>query len=71
MPKLPSVSGRKVIRSLNRMGFTIVRQRGSHVYMQREDARVTVPLNDPVKKTTLKSILNQAKISLEEFLENL
>jgi predicted RNA binding protein YcfA (HicA-like mRNA interferase family) len=71
VPKLPSVSGRKVIRSLNRMGFTIVRQRGSHVYMQREDARVTVPLNDPVKKTTLKSILNQAKISLEEFLENL
>jgi len=53
------------------MGFIIVRQRGSHVYMQREDATVTVPLNDPVKKTTLKSILNQARISLEEFLENL
>ncbi|MCE8429858.1 MAG: type II toxin-antitoxin system HicA family toxin [Candidatus Methanoperedens sp.] len=71
MPKLPSVSGRKVIRSLNRMGFIIVRQRGSHVYMQREVATVTVPLHEPVKKTTLKSILNQAGISLEEFLENL
>jgi len=34
-------------------------QRRIHVYMQREDATVTVPLNDPVKKTTLKSILNQ------------
>jgi predicted RNA binding protein YcfA (HicA-like mRNA interferase family) len=71
VPKLPSVSGRKVIRAMGRMGFIIVRQRGSHVYMQREDATVTVPLNDPVKKTTLKSILNQARISLEEFLENL
>jgi len=39
--------------------------------MQRQDATVTVPLNDPVKKTTLKSILNQAGVSLEDFLENL
>jgi len=53
------------------MGFIVVRQRGSHVYMQRESATVTVPLHDPVKKTTLKSIFNQAGISLEEFLENL
>jgi predicted RNA binding protein YcfA (HicA-like mRNA interferase family) len=65
VPKLPSVSGRKIIRSLNRLGFIIVRQRGSHVFMQREDATVTVPLNDPVKKTTLTSILNQAGVSLE------
>ncbi|MCZ7402780.1 MAG: type II toxin-antitoxin system HicA family toxin [Candidatus Methanoperedens sp.] len=71
MPKLPSVSGRKTIRSLNKLGFTIVRQRGSHVYMQKESATVTIPLHDPIKKTTLKSILNQAGISLEEFLENL
>jgi len=39
--------------------------------MQREDATVTVPLNDPVKKTTLKSILDITGVSLEEFLENL
>ena len=50
------------------MGFIIVRQRGSHVFMQRGDATVTVPLNDPVRKTTLKSILNQAGISLEELI---
>ena len=53
------------------MGFIIVRQRGSHVFMQRGDASTTVPLNNPVKKSTLKSILNQAGISLEEFLEYL
>lgn len=71
MPKLPSVSGKKIIKSLNKMGFIIVRQRGSHVFMQRGDANVTVPLNDPVKKTTLKSILNQAGISLEELTKHL
>lgn len=69
MPKLPSVSGKKIIRSLNKMGFTIVRQRGSHVFMQRGESTVTVPLHDPVKKTTLKSILNQAGVSLEDLLE--
>jgi predicted RNA binding protein YcfA (HicA-like mRNA interferase family) len=35
------------------MGFIVVRQRGSHVFMQRGDSFVTVPLNNPVKKTTL------------------
>jgi predicted RNA binding protein YcfA (HicA-like mRNA interferase family) len=53
------------------MGFIVVRQRGSHVFMQRDAATVTVPLHDPIKKTTLKSILNQAGISLEEFLANI
>jgi predicted RNA binding protein YcfA (HicA-like mRNA interferase family) len=71
VPKLPSVSGKKIIKSLNKMGFIIVRQRGSHVFMQRGDATVTVPLNDPLKKTTLKSILNQAGISLEELIKHL
>ncbi|RZB32655.1 MAG: hypothetical protein AEth_00333 [Candidatus Argoarchaeum ethanivorans] len=71
MHKLPSVSGKKTIRSLNKMGFIIIRQRGSHVFMQREEASVTVPLHNPIKKSTLKSVLNQAGVSLEEFLEHL
>ncbi|MFZ3169575.1 MAG: type II toxin-antitoxin system HicA family toxin [Candidatus Methanoperedens sp.] len=53
MPKLPSVSGKKIIR------------------LQKGEATVTVPLHDPVKKTTLKSILNQAGVSIEELLEHL
>ena len=71
MPKLPSVSDKKIIRSMNKMGFIIVRQKGSHVFMQKRESTVTVPLHDPVKKTTLKSILNQAGVSLEELLEHL
>ncbi len=53
------------------MGFIIVRQKGSHVFMQKGESKVTVPLHDPVKKSTLKSILNQASVSLEELLEHL
>ena len=71
VPKLPSTSGKKIIKSLNKMGFIVVRQRGSHVFMQRGEAIVTVPLNNPVKKTTLKKILNQAGISVEELIEHL
>ena len=69
MHKLPSVSGKKIIKSLNKMGFIVIRQRGSHVFMQRGKATVVVPLNNPVKKSTLKSILNQAGISAEELIE--
>ena len=71
VPKLPSVSGKKIIRSLNKIGFIIVRQKGSHVFMLKGESTVTVPLHDPVKKTTLKSILNQAGVSLDELLEHL
>ena len=51
MPKLPFASGKKIIKSLNKMGFIVVRQKGSHVFMQRGEATVTVPLNNPVKKS--------------------
>lgn len=71
MHKLPSASGQKIIKSLNKMGFIVVRQKGNHVFMQRGEATVTVPLNNPVKKSTLKSILNQAGISAEELIEHL
>jgi len=71
VPKLPSVSGKKIIKSLNKMGFIVVRQRGSHVFMQRGDSTVTVPLNNPVKKTTLKNILNQAGVPFDDLMEHL
>ena len=71
MAKLPSISGKKVIRALGKLGFVVVRQRGSHVILQREANLVTVPLHDPIKKSTLNAILKQADVSLEELLEYL
>ncbi len=71
MAKLPSVSGKKLIRALGKLGFVVVRQKGSHVLLQRESNLLTVPLHDPAKKSTLNAILKQADVSLEELLEHL
>ena len=69
MAKLPSVSGKKLIRALGKLGFVVVRQKGSHVILQRESNLITVPLHDPIKKSTLNAILKQADVTLEELLE--
>ena len=69
MAKLPSISGKKLIRALGKLGFVVVRQKGSHVFLQRESNLLTVPLHDPIKKSTLNAILKQADVSLEELLE--
>ena len=71
MPKLPVVSGRKLIRALTRLGFVIVRQKGSHVFLQKGENTTVVPLHKEIKKATLKSILKQANLSLEELLNKL
>ena len=61
MPKLPSASGKKIIKSLNKMGFIVVRQKGSHVFIQRGEATVTVPLNNPVKKIHSKEYIESSR----------
>jgi predicted RNA binding protein YcfA (HicA-like mRNA interferase family) len=81
VPKLPRVPASEVIRALERLGFVQVRQRGSHIVLKKqivdENQNVTeigcvVPLhNKTVAVGTLKSILNQASVSVEEFLESL
>ena len=67
MPKLPRVSGAEVVRALERLGFTKVRQSGSHVILRRESKGCVVPLHDTVKVGTLAGILRQAEVSTEEF----
>ncbi|NJM74715.1 MAG: addiction module toxin, HicA family [Acaryochloridaceae cyanobacterium RU_4_10] len=75
MPKLPRTTGRKAIRALEQMGFVQVRQRGSHITLKREtDEGVTgctVPAHDEIAIGTLRSILRQAQVTPEEFMENL
>ncbi len=70
--KLPIVSGEDVIKALHKVGFRVVRQKGSHVRLEkRTDERiikVTVPLHRSLKKGTLRIILKQAGLSIEEFL---
>ena len=71
MPKLPRVSGAKVVRALQRMGFTVVRQRGSHIVMRRGASGCVVPNHQELKTGTLAGVLKQAGVSAEEFLQQL
>ena len=75
MPKLPRISSREAIRALNRLGFEKVRQTGSHVVMKKDtDGGVigcVVPVHQELRIGTLSSILKQAQITPDEFIENL
>jgi predicted RNA binding protein YcfA (HicA-like mRNA interferase family) len=69
MPKLPHLSGREIIRALERMGFEAVRQSGSHVVMRCGGRGCVVPLHKPVKVGTLAGLLRQAQVDVREFLD--
>lgn len=75
MPKVPSENYDRIIAALLRLGFVRVRQRGSHIRLERElldrTIRITVPAHRPVKRSTLSHILKQAEIPLEDFLDAL
>ncbi len=75
-PKLPQVSGEQTIAVLQRFGFEVARQRGSHVILKRriskeEEIGCVVPLHRELAIATLRSILRQARITPEEFIENI
>ncbi len=71
MSKLPVVSGRQVVTALQRVGYVVVRQRGSHLRLRHPaDERrrpVTVPDHQTLKTGTLRAILRDAGLSIEEF----
>ncbi|MFN6529613.1 type II toxin-antitoxin system HicA family toxin [Nostoc sp. ChiSLP03a] len=72
MPKLPVLTGKTVIHTLEKIGFQAVRQKGSHVQMQHEDGRlVTIPVHagKTIGKGLLRKILRDIELTREEFIE--
>lgn len=73
MPKLPRVSGERVVRALKRAGFLQLRQKGSHVSLEKRGSgqtwKTVIPMHSEVAKGTLADILKQAGLTLTEFLE--
>ena len=73
MSKVPSLSYIQIIKALQRDGWTVVRQRGSHIRLHKrfgdELLKLTVPAHRPVKRSTLSHILKQARLQVEDFLE--
>ena len=73
MAKLPRLSGKEVIRALEKAGFIQKRQRGSHVFMAKEtnEIKITtvVPMHQEIDTGTLLEIIRQTKMTRDEFLK--
>ena len=70
--KLPrDPNGAEVARALQRLGFVVQRQSGSHLILRRDGRTVVVPQHKTLKPGTLKGIIEQAGITLDRFLERL
>lgn len=69
MTRLPVVSGKQCIKALEKIGFTIYRQKGSHITLVRKTplCQLTVPNHKTIAKGTLRSIIRQAELTVEEF----
>jgi len=71
MTKVPSLGYDKVITALKRDGWVVVRQRGSHIRLQKrtpaEVLKIIVPAHRPIKRSTLAHILKQARLTVKDF----
>jgi predicted RNA binding protein YcfA (HicA-like mRNA interferase family) len=70
--KLPSdLSGQELVKILQRIGFVVNRQRGSHIVLRSEDphTRVVVPDHKRLRPGTLRQILSEAGLTVEQLLE--
>jgi len=70
MTKLPRLSGKELIKILSKIGFEIIRQKGSHMFLRHNDGRTTVvPNHNEIDTGTLIEIIRQIKLSREEFMD--
>lgn len=73
MSRVPSLSYVRIVHALQRDGWTVVRQRGSHIRLQKrvgdEVLKIVVPSHRPVKRATLARILKEGRIQLDRFLQ--
>ena len=70
MSKLPSISGKECIKALKKIGFYQKRQEGSHIIMRRDEpfAQVVVPNNSGIAKGTLRAIVRDVGLTVEDFV---
>lgn len=72
MTVIPSLSYTEILHALERAGWQVSRQRGSHIRLTRFTEgrlkKLTIPAHRPVKRSTLAKIIKQAELTLEEFL---
>jgi len=72
--KLPrGMSGKEIIKALQKNGFYVKRQKGSHIILRRDNpfAQVVVPDHKSIDTGTLASILDGAGLSTDEFIKHI
>lgn len=70
MPSLPVISGDDCIRALGKLGYTVVRTRGSHVRLNVPGRPpLTVPRHRQLDRGTLRAIIRQAELTVDEFVD--
>ena len=71
MTKLPVVSGQQCVKAFLRIGFIVIRQRGSHIILRRDDpfSQITIPNHKVIDRGTLRSILRIADLSIEKIID--
>ena len=70
MSKLPIISGADCVKALGKIGFEVYRQRGSHITVVRKDppAQTTIPNHKELDRGTLRAIVRQTGLTVEEFV---
>jgi len=71
MSKLPVVSGKQCVHILEKMGFVLKRQESSHIILRRNNpfCQLVVPNHKVLDRGTLRAIIRQAGINVEEFIK--
>ena len=71
MSKLPQISGQELVRALSKIGFAVRRQHGSHIILRRTDpfAQTVVPDHRKIDRGTLRAILRQTDIEVDELVK--
>jgi predicted RNA binding protein YcfA (HicA-like mRNA interferase family) len=69
MPELPIISGKEAIKIFASLGFKIVRQKGSHAVLRKENKGCVIPIHKKLAIGTLRSAIKQAGITIEEFMD--
>jgi predicted RNA binding protein YcfA (HicA-like mRNA interferase family) len=68
--ELPRISGREIVKALKKIGYEQDRQRGSHIILRQTDSphrRLTVPDHKEIAKGTLRAIIREAGLTVDEF----
>ena len=71
MSDIPSLSYKQIISALQRLGFIVIRQKGSHIRLHKrvldKVIKITVPAHRPINPNTLRHILKQAEVDINIF----